>query len=47
LTDYDDANAFMEDRADAIYRGDADECILVSNPCSFIPPERPPNLSIW
>jgi lipoyl(octanoyl) transferase len=27
LTDYDDATAFMEGRADAIYRGDADECI--------------------
>ena len=27
LTDYDEAVAFMEARADAIYRGDAEECV--------------------
>lgn len=33
LTGYDDAVAFMETRADAIYAGDADECIwLVEHP---------------
>jgi lipoyl(octanoyl) transferase len=36
LTDYDDATAFMEDRADAIHRGDADECIwLVEHPALY------------
>ncbi len=36
LTDYDDATAFMEDRAEAIHRGDADECIwLVEHPALY------------
>jgi lipoyl(octanoyl) transferase len=36
LTDYDDATAFMEDRADAIHRGDAVECIwLVEHPALY------------